>query len=200
MQILKYIWISGSKEYDVPFDINLRDVNGQTVLYLACCVGNLKIVELLLKYQVKARKISGKTATLKKKKIGSKDDQSRPSMVATRTTFQTGSAGTSQSSIQVSFSVKSISRNFFVKMNFIILNKFLTHCDTVEATINLNLPNLSQKSAWVMHIGAMCALKSLSLWQLHKTINEFLMKPAYYILTYCYILLDNYKKIQNLHF
>ena len=119
MQILRYMWISGSKEYDVPFDINLRDVNGQTVLYLACCVGNLKIVELLLKYQVKARKISGKTATLKKKKIGSKDDQSRPSMVATRTTFQTGSAGTSQSSIQVSFSVKSISRNFFVKMDFI---------------------------------------------------------------------------------
>ena len=102
-KISKYIWISGSKEYDVPFDINLRDVNGQTVLYLACCVGNLKIVELLLKYQVKARKISGKTATLKKKKIGSKDDQSRPSMVATRTTFQTGSAATSQSSIQVSF-------------------------------------------------------------------------------------------------
>ena len=39
-------------EYSVPFDINLRDVSGQTVLYLACCVGNLKIVESLLNYKV----------------------------------------------------------------------------------------------------------------------------------------------------
>ena len=93
--------VLGTKEYDVPFDINLRDVNGQTVLYLACCVGNLKIVEILLKYQVRARKISGKTATLKKKKLGSKDDHSKPSMVATRTTFQTGPTP-QQSSIQVS--------------------------------------------------------------------------------------------------
>lgn len=42
----------GQREYQVAFDINSRDVNGQTVLYLACCVGNLKIVELLLKFQV----------------------------------------------------------------------------------------------------------------------------------------------------
>ena len=105
-----------------------------------------------------------------------------------------------QNTVSLKLFKNSFSRKNFVKMNFTILNKFLTHCDTVEATINLNLPNLSQKSAWVMHIGAMCALKSLSLWQLHKTINEFLMKPAYYILTYYYILLDNYKKIQNLHF
>ena len=41
-------------EYSVPFDINQRDVSGQTVLYLACCVGNLKIVESLLNYKVKA--------------------------------------------------------------------------------------------------------------------------------------------------
>jgi ankyrin repeat protein len=39
-------------EYSVPFDINQRDVSGQTVLYLACCVGNLKIVESLLNYKV----------------------------------------------------------------------------------------------------------------------------------------------------
>jgi ankyrin repeat protein len=60
----------GTKEYNVPFDINLRDVNGQTVLYLACCLGNLKIVELLLKYQVKARKIAPSTLLRKKKLPG----------------------------------------------------------------------------------------------------------------------------------
>ena len=90
----------GTVEYDVPFDINLRDVNGQTVLYLACCVGNLKIVELLLKYQVKARKITAKTATLRKKKAGSKDDSAavRPNTFATRSSLQ----APQQSSIQVS--------------------------------------------------------------------------------------------------
>ena len=77
------------------------------MLYLACCVGNLKIVELLLKYQVKARKVSGKTATLKKKKTGSKDDQSKPSMVATRTSFQTVPTP-QQSSIQVSLFFRQI--------------------------------------------------------------------------------------------
>ena len=40
-------------EYSVQFDINQRDVSGQTVLYLACCVGNLKIVESLLNYKVR---------------------------------------------------------------------------------------------------------------------------------------------------
>jgi len=34
------------KEFEVPFDFNLRDVTGQTLLYMACCVGNLKIVEV----------------------------------------------------------------------------------------------------------------------------------------------------------
>ena len=43
---------SSQLEYSVPFDINQRDVSGQTVLYLACCVGNLKIVESLLNYKV----------------------------------------------------------------------------------------------------------------------------------------------------
>ena len=36
----------GDKEFEVPFDFNLRDVTGQTLLYMACCVGNLKIVEV----------------------------------------------------------------------------------------------------------------------------------------------------------
>ena len=83
-------------EYEVPFDVNLRDVNGQTVLYLACCIGNLKIVELLLKYQVKAKKTVAKTATLRKKKFGSKDDHGLPCSIATRSSLQ----NTQQSSIQ----------------------------------------------------------------------------------------------------
>ena len=75
-------------EYEIPFDINLRDVNGQSILYLACCVGNLKIVEILLKYQVKAKKVS-KTGTLsRKKKVGSKDDHGLPVSVATRASLQ----------------------------------------------------------------------------------------------------------------
>ena len=75
----------GTMEYDVPFDINLRDVNGQTVLYLSCCVCSTKLVEILLKYQVKARKIA-KTGTLRKKK-GTKDDlgQVVPRSVASAT-------------------------------------------------------------------------------------------------------------------
>ncbi|XP_050423466.1 leucine-rich repeat serine/threonine-protein kinase 1 [Adelges cooleyi] len=46
-------------EYDVPFDVNSKDVNGQTVLYLSCLLGNIKIVDVLLKYQVRAVKVNG---------------------------------------------------------------------------------------------------------------------------------------------
>ncbi len=41
-----------SQEFEVPFDFNLRDVTGQTLLYMACCVGNLKIVEVDNIYQL----------------------------------------------------------------------------------------------------------------------------------------------------
>jgi len=40
-------------EYDFPLDINEADVNGQTALYLACCVGNVKIVDLILNLKVR---------------------------------------------------------------------------------------------------------------------------------------------------
>ncbi len=39
------------------FDVNQCDVTGQTVLYLACCVSSLKIVEILLNLKVKAKRI-----------------------------------------------------------------------------------------------------------------------------------------------
>ncbi|KOC64475.1 Leucine-rich repeat serine/threonine-protein kinase 1 [Habropoda laboriosa] len=48
---------SGEFEYEMPFDINTQDVTGQNVLYISSMLGNIKIVELLLNYKVKARKI-----------------------------------------------------------------------------------------------------------------------------------------------
>lgn len=51
---------TGKLEYQLPFDVNSRDVTGQTILYLACYVGNQKLVDLLLKFKVKAVKIDTK--------------------------------------------------------------------------------------------------------------------------------------------
>ena len=45
---------TGSWVYQLPFDINQRDLSGQSILYLACCIGNLRMVDLLLEYKVKA--------------------------------------------------------------------------------------------------------------------------------------------------
>lgn len=41
----------------MPFDVNMKDASGQTVLYIACLLGNLKMVETLLKFKVKAKRI-----------------------------------------------------------------------------------------------------------------------------------------------
>ncbi|CAB3385193.1 Hypothetical predicted protein [Cloeon dipterum] len=49
---------SGEWAYDMPFDLNARDVTGQSVLYLACYVGNQKLVDCLLKFRVKANRIN----------------------------------------------------------------------------------------------------------------------------------------------
>lgn len=57
MILIKCNYRKDNWEFDVPFDINTKDVNGQTVLYLACLLGNSKIVDILLKYQVKAIKV-----------------------------------------------------------------------------------------------------------------------------------------------
>ena len=46
----------GKFEFELAFDLNQRDAEGQTVLYLATCVGNLKIVELLLGFRVRGRR------------------------------------------------------------------------------------------------------------------------------------------------
>ena len=47
---------TGKLEYEMPFDINKKDVTGQSALYLACYVGNQKLVDILIKYKVQANK------------------------------------------------------------------------------------------------------------------------------------------------
>jgi ankyrin repeat protein len=41
----------------MPFDINTQDVTEQNVLYISSVLGNVRIVEFLLNYKVKARKV-----------------------------------------------------------------------------------------------------------------------------------------------
>jgi len=48
---------TGEWEYEMPFDLNMKDVTGQNVLYVASFLGNYKMVELLLKFRVKASRI-----------------------------------------------------------------------------------------------------------------------------------------------
>ncbi|KAK6640321.1 hypothetical protein RUM44_012007 [Polyplax serrata] len=55
--LVKYCDISNEWEYLMPFDINMKDASGQTVLYLASLLGNLKLVDTLLKFKVKATRI-----------------------------------------------------------------------------------------------------------------------------------------------
>ena len=45
---------TGGWLYSLPVDINQRDLSGQSILYMACCIGNLRMVDLLLEYKVKA--------------------------------------------------------------------------------------------------------------------------------------------------
>lgn len=69
----KYTDKTGNYEYELPFDINAKDVSGrhivmlskhvimihyftgQTVLYIAAYMGSLKMVEIILKFRVKGR-------------------------------------------------------------------------------------------------------------------------------------------------
>lgn len=41
----------------MAFDINMKDVTGQSALYLACYVGNQKLVDLLLKHRVQGHRV-----------------------------------------------------------------------------------------------------------------------------------------------
>lgn len=48
---------TGQFEYEMAFDINMKDVTGQSALYLACYVGNQKLVDLLLKHRVQGHRV-----------------------------------------------------------------------------------------------------------------------------------------------
>lgn len=45
-------------EYFMPFDINERDATGQNILYVACLLGNKKLLDVILKFRVKATRIT----------------------------------------------------------------------------------------------------------------------------------------------
>ncbi|KAJ8942684.1 hypothetical protein NQ314_010008 [Rhamnusium bicolor] len=45
-------------EYFMPFDINERDATGQNILYVAALLGNKKLLDVILKFRVKATRIS----------------------------------------------------------------------------------------------------------------------------------------------
>lgn len=44
-------------EYDFAFDINSKDVRSQSILYVASLLGNCQIVDLLVKFRVKASRV-----------------------------------------------------------------------------------------------------------------------------------------------
>lgn len=41
----------------MPFDINTKDVSGQNALYIACQMGNQRLIDTLLKHRVEVRKL-----------------------------------------------------------------------------------------------------------------------------------------------
>lgn len=66
---------SGDLEYDLPFDINLKDVSGQNALYIACQMGNQRLVDTLLKHKVESRKIGEKRPSNSKSVSQSESEQ-----------------------------------------------------------------------------------------------------------------------------
>lgn len=44
----------------MPFDINMKDVSGQNALYIACQMGNQRLIDTLLKHRVEVRKLGEK--------------------------------------------------------------------------------------------------------------------------------------------
>ncbi|XP_049820088.1 leucine-rich repeat serine/threonine-protein kinase 1 isoform X2 [Aethina tumida] len=53
----KFRDITEQWEYYMPFDINERDATGQNILYVASVLGNKKLVDVILKFKVKATRI-----------------------------------------------------------------------------------------------------------------------------------------------
>ncbi|KAI4458153.1 ankyrin repeat and protein kinase domain-containing protein [Holotrichia oblita] len=48
---------SGQWEYYMPYDMNERDATGQNILYMACLLGNKKLLDVILKFRVRATRI-----------------------------------------------------------------------------------------------------------------------------------------------
>lgn len=44
-------------EYYMPFDINERDAGGQNILYLACLLGNKALLDVIIKFRVRATRV-----------------------------------------------------------------------------------------------------------------------------------------------
>nr|CAH7742533.1 unnamed protein product [Callosobruchus chinensis] len=49
---------TGEWEYFMPFDINERDATGQNILYVSALLGNKKLLDVILKFRVRATRIS----------------------------------------------------------------------------------------------------------------------------------------------
>ncbi|KAK4295198.1 hypothetical protein Pmani_032225 [Petrolisthes manimaculis] len=82
---------TGQYEYEMAFDINTKDVTGQSALYLACYVGNQKLVDLLLKHRVHANKIKTKEDYEKENSLKDQDaSSSSDSKSSSRESSKTG--------------------------------------------------------------------------------------------------------------
>lgn len=50
--------ITDQWEYYMAFNINERDATGQNILYVASLLGNKKLLDVILKFRVKATRIN----------------------------------------------------------------------------------------------------------------------------------------------
>lgn len=53
----KFIDATEQWEYHMAFNINERDATGQNILYVTSLLGNKKLLDVLLKFKVKATRI-----------------------------------------------------------------------------------------------------------------------------------------------
>nr|XP_045599191.1 leucine-rich repeat serine/threonine-protein kinase 1-like isoform X5 [Procambarus clarkii] len=85
----KYWDKTGQYEYEMAFDINMKDVTGQSALYLACYVGNQKLVDLLLKHKVQGVKLKTKEEQERERHEKEQDDSSNDSKSSSRENTKT---------------------------------------------------------------------------------------------------------------
>lgn len=57
LHFLYYSDSTGRWEYHMAFDINERDATGQNILYVACLLGNKKLMDVIIRFRVKAARI-----------------------------------------------------------------------------------------------------------------------------------------------